>query len=231
MTFRNLILIGTSHIAHESIDRIRHAFDTHKPDIIAVELDPPRLHALLSGNQKKLSLKDILRVGIKGYLFAQLGAWAEHKLGETVGMKPGEDMLSAVRLAIHHRKLVALIDQPIEVTLKEISKHLSWKEKGRFIWDILKAVFGPKQALPFDLRTVPKPHVVKKLTTQVAKRYPHIYKVLVTDRNTYMAQRLTQIMQTEPHKIILAVIGAGHSQDVLRLVKSHVLSKTIKNPK
>lgn len=231
MKFQNLTIIGTSHIAKESLTTIQKAFDTNQPDIVAVELDHQRLHALLSGGSQRLTIKDISRVGLKGYLFAQLGAWAEHKLGESVGMKPGADMLSAVRLATHHRKSVALIDQPIEVTLKEFSRHLSWKEKGRLLWDILKAVFGPTQQLPFDLRTIPKPHVVKKLTLQVAKRYPHIYKVLVTDRNAYMAERLAHIIDLEPQKIILAVLGAGHSHDVLRLVKARVLAKTIKNPR
>lgn len=219
MKYHNLILIGSSHIAQESIAKITETFTKSQPDIVAVELDSNRLHALLSGERRTLLLKDIRKVGVKGYLFAQIGSWAEHKLGEGVGVSPGEDMVTAVRLATAHKLPVALIDQNIAVTLKEFSLHLTWKEKWRFVWDIMKAVFGPKQEIPFDLRTIPNPKVVRSLTHQVKKRYPNIYKVLVTDRNTFMAKKLAAIMRAEPDKTILAVVGAGHEEDVINLIK------------
>ncbi len=222
MKFQNIILIGTSHIAVESLTKIETAFNRHSPDIVAVELCAARLDALLSGNKTRPGWKDIKRIGVKGYLFAMLGAWAERKLGESVGMSPGEDMLKAVNLASQKHIPVALIDQNIEVTLREFSKHLSWTEKWRFIVDITKAAFSRKQSMPFDLRTVPSAKVVKRLTGQVKDRYPNIYRVLVTDRNEYMAKKLAAIMRTEQEKTILAVIGAGHEQDVLTLIKKNL---------
>ena len=219
MKYRNLVLIGTSHIAVQSVRKIETAFIEHTPDIVAVELDPGRLHALLSGDRRKPGLSDIRRIGIKGYLFAMLGAWAEKKMGESVGVTPGEDMIRAVRLATEKRVPVALIDQNIEVTLREFSRHLTWKEKGRFVVDVIKAAVGPKKDAPFDLRTVPDAKTIRKLTGQVKKRYPHIYKVLVTDRNEFMAKRLANIMRIEQDKTILAVIGAGHEEEVMKIIK------------
>ena len=225
MRYQNLVLIGTSHIAVQSVKKIETAFAEYNPDIVAVELDPGRLHALLSGDRRKPGLPDIRRVGVKGYLFARLGAWAEKKMGESVGMSPGEDMIQAVRLATEKKAPVALIDQNIEITLREFSKHLTWREKWRFVVDVIKAAIGPKKDAPFDLRTVPDAKLIRKLTRQVKKRYPNIYQVLVTDRNEFMARRLASIMRVEQDKTILAVIGAGHEEEILRIIKDS-LKKT-----
>ncbi len=34
----NIILIGTAHISEESVNEVRQAIETYKPDIVAVEL-------------------------------------------------------------------------------------------------------------------------------------------------------------------------------------------------
>ena len=229
MNLRNLVIIGTSHIAKESVERILAAFEKHDVGVVGVELDPARLSALLSGKRQHIRLRDIRHVGFKGYLFAILGQWAEHKLGERVGMKPGDDMLAAVRAASERKIPIALIDQDIDQTLKEFSRHLTWTEKWRFVVDIAKAAFGPPQHIPFDLRTVPDPALVSKLTRQVRKRYPNVYKVLVTDRNEHMARRLYAIMTHEHEKTILAVVGAGHEEEIVRLLKQ--MDKTAQSHK
>ena len=45
------------------------------------------------------------RVGIKGFLFAILGRWVSKKLGNLVGVKPGSEMLTAMKLAKKHKNL------------------------------------------------------------------------------------------------------------------------------
>ena len=51
------------------------------------------------------------------------------------------------------------------------------------------------------------------------KRYPGMFRVLVTERNHYMANALVKIAQQNPDKKILAVMGAGHAEDVGKLVE------------
>ena len=61
-------------------------------------------------------------------MFAQIGAWAERKLGAKVGVSPGSEMLKAIAAAQQIGAKIALIDQDIEITLRKFSKSLSWKE-------------------------------------------------------------------------------------------------------
>ena len=98
MEYRNLTIIGTSHIAKQSLDDVKIAIEEGKPGIVALELDRKRLPALMSTKKGKIRIYDIFRVGFKGFMFALIGAWAEKKLGEYVGVAPGSEMKQAVRL-------------------------------------------------------------------------------------------------------------------------------------
>lgn len=219
MRYRNLVLIGTSHIASQSVKAVEQTILKEQPAIVALELDRKRLFALLHPQQSKMSLKDIKRVGFKGWLFSIIGSWVEHKLGEKVGVKPGSEMLQAYYAARKINAHLALIDQDIEVTLKRFSKSLTWKEKWRLLVDVFKGLVLRKQEFTFDLSKVPNQKVIEQMIRKVKKRYPSMYHVLVTERNHVMAHRLAYLMQTYPDKTIVAVIGAGHEKEILGLIK------------
>ena len=227
MDYKNLTIIGTSHIAKQSLDEVGKAVVDGKPDIIALELDRKRIYSLFK-KPGKIRIYDIKRVGIKGFIFSLVGAWAEKKLGKIVGVSPGSEMKKAVRLARKYNIKIALIDQDIEVTLKRFSKSLTWKEKWNFIADILKAFFAKKKVIEFDLTKVPSKKVIKKLVGRVKKRYPNIYKVLVVERNHVMAENIKKLMESYPDKKILAIIGAGHEDDILELIKRPSISYSFK---
>ncbi len=220
MKYKNLNLIGTSHIAEESLKEVQKAIEKGNPDIVALELDPKRVYALMQKKPRRIRLRDIGRVGIKGFLFGLIGAWAEKKLGEQVGVKPGSEMILAIKLAKKKKIPVALIDQDIETTLKRFSQEMTWKEKWHFLVDVVKAVIFRKSEVYFDLRKVPTQKVIGKLIGKVKKRYPNIYKVLVTERNEIMARNLFNIMQKDPEKKILGIIGAGHEKEMINIIKN-----------
>ena len=225
MRYKNLILIGTSHIAKQSLEEVEKDVKEKKPDIIALELDKKRFYALTTKRTRKISLKDIKRIGLKGFIFNIIGAWVERKLGKYVGVKPGSEMLKAIELANKNKIRIALIDQDIEITLKKLSNAITWKEKWHFIVDILKGIFFRKSELKkfgiarLDLTKVPSNKLIKKLTQEVKKCYPGIYKVLVEERNEIMASNLSKIMKEHPDRLILGVVGAGHEEEMLRMIK------------
>ena len=227
MDYKNLTIIGTSHIAKQSLEDVEKEIEGQKPDIIALELDRRRLYSLFE-KPNRIRIYDIKRVGIKGFICSLIGAWAEKKLGKMVGVAPGSEMKIAVRLAKKHGIRIALIDQDIEITLKRFSKSLTWKEKWNFFVDVVKAIFVRKNVIEFDLTKVPSRKVIKKLVGQVKKRYPNIYKVLIEERNEVMAENLKKIMESHQDKKILAIVGAGHEDNILELVKKPSVSYTFK---
>ena len=227
MEYQNLTIIGSSHIAQESVLEITKAIQELKPDIIAVELDYRRYYALLYHKHRKLSIWDIRKIGFKGYVFAVIGQYVQKTLGKYAGMEPGSDMLTAIKLAKQNNIHVALIDQDIEITLSRFSASLTWREKWNFIVDLFRAIFFRKSEMKalglesFDLRKVPSKQLIEKLMRKLKKRYPLVYKVLITERNVVVANNLHGLMQEQKDKKILAVVGAGHTDDLIGLLKKY----------
>lgn len=215
--YKNLLIIGTSHIAQESITVITAEFDRYQPEIIAVELDHSRLHALLTDAKPDYSLRGIKRYGFQGYLFAVIAGLIQRKLGNIVGIKPGSDMLRAVTLARNNHKQLELIDQHIEITLQRFSKAFTFKEKMRLFWDILRSPFSKRMRI--NLAEVPKAELIHTMMLELKSRYPSLYRVLIDERNYVMAKRIYTLMEKNPEKKIMIVIGAGHEKEVLQLIK------------
>ncbi|MFH1210010.1 MAG: TraB/GumN family protein [archaeon] len=216
LIYKNVTLIGTSHISIESIKEIKSFITENKPDIIALELDEKRYYSLL--HKVKPKLKDIFQMGIGPFLITIIGAYAEKKLGEIVHVSPGSEMKSAIRLAKKYKLKIELIDQDINITLKRLLKELTFKEKLRFLYDIVTGIFK-RPKINFDLRTVPSKEIIKELISKVKKDYPSVYKTLIYERNIVMAKNLNKIIHLNPDKKILAIIGAGHEEDIFELIK------------
>lgn len=217
MEYKNLKLIGTSHIATQSIKKVRKAIEEDQPAVVAIELDPKRMQSLLQPAAKGPRFKGIRQVGFKGWLFALIGSWISRKLGARVGVMPGSDMLEAYKIAKKHKIPVYLVDRDIEVTLRRFSKQFTWKEKWRILIDILKSFFQSKKKI--NLAEVPAEEIIEQMLGQVKERYPTIYKVIVEERNHHMARNLVRLMKK--HESVIAVVGAGHLKELKRLVKEY----------
>lgn len=219
MRYKNLVFLGTSHIARQSLNEVKRHIESEKPDIIALELDRNRLNFLMGKKERKIELRAIRQVGLKGFIFSLLGSWAERKLGKIVGVAPGSEMKQAVKIARKEKIGIALVDQNIEITLQRLSKSITWKEKRNFAVDILKAIFVKEKGMEFDLTKVPDKNIIKQLLGKLKERYPNIYKVLIEERNLVIAQNIKRLMDFNENKKILVILGAGHIDEVLDLVK------------
>jgi len=127
-------------------------------------------------------------------------------------------MKAAVQLAKKNKIKIAFIDQPIQITLKRLSKALTWKEKFRFIGDFFRP---KKQQIDFDLSTVPNKQTIKRMVGEVKKQYPSLHKVLIEERNYYMARKLKGLISQFPDKKILAIVGAGHEEEIISILKEN----------
>lgn len=244
LDYKNIKLIGSSHIAKESVKEIKNVCENLSPDILALELDANRLATLISentvnktkknrnkkNNSKRYtrSLTNIFKIGINGFIFSLIGEYVEKKLGKIVGTKPGVDMMSAYVFAKKNKKKVALIDQDIKITLKNLSKRITWKEKWQFIKDLFNAFVLKKvdsginldDAKKLDLNKVPSEEIILSMMKETKRKYPTVYKSLVTDRNKVMAKNLVILSKKFPDQTILAVIGAGHEKEMKKIMKN-----------
>jgi len=216
--FQNLVLVGTSHIAIQSIKEVEEIIEKEKPEVVALELDKTRYYTLINKTERrKIGLKEMKIIGVKGFLFAKFGEYAEKKMGSMVGVSPGDEMIKAAEIASKNKCKIALIDQKIEVTLKNFSKEITWREKFKFFFDIIKGLLGIGKKIKIDLTKVPEKELINEMLKTTKNRYPNLYKVLVEDRNKYMANKLNKLMKN--YSKIVAVVGAGHEDEIVEEIK------------
>jgi len=220
MQYNNISIIGTSHIAKESVEEVKKFILEEKPDLITLELDILRFTALLNKRKKRISIKDLKKIGTMGVIFNTMGAWAEKKLGKMVDTKPGAEMLAAIKLAKQKKIPIVLIDQDMRITLSRLSKQVTWKEKLKLLFDFMLGNFHNSKKIKIDLNKVPDEKTIKKLTMEFKKRYPSLYNVIVIERNEVMAKNLNKLSTKEHDKKILSIMGAGHKEDIINLLKN-----------
>ena len=103
-------------------------------------------------------------------------------------------------------------------------KTITWKEKFRFIGDIVKGIFGKSdlKIKGLDLRKVPENEFIVQVLALVKKRYPSVYKCLISDRNKVMSKRLVKLMEKYPDALIVAVVGAGHVEGMDKIIRKSI---------
>jgi len=203
-------LIGTSHIAKESVKVVKEQIQELKPEIVALELDPSRLYALTHKTQRPKNIELIQKIGLTGFLFYLFGEFVQKKLGKIVNLSPGSEMLVAIKAAKKVNSQILLIDRNIEITLNRFSKHVKKRELVKIIFDVMFGFLRKQPDLNVDLKKVPSNELIEYVLNQTKERYPSLYKVLVDERDRYMAKALFIISKNNPEKEIIAVVGAGH---------------------
>ncbi|MGM5483319.1 MAG: TraB/GumN family protein [Nanobdellota archaeon] len=223
----NFKIIGTSHVAKESVKEIKNEMDGFDPHIVCIELDESRLAGLINKSSKKIGFSAIFKIGFFGFIFAKIGQYFQKKIGKKLNIIPGNDMLSAFNEAKKANKNIFLVDQDISITLKKLSKSIGIRDIFNMLCDVFKGIFFPKKAMRDnyglnmgikDLNKVPSKKIIKKAIGMLKKRYPGMHKALVEDRNHVMSRRIVNIIKKYPESRVLIVVGAGHKEEMDKII-------------
>lgn len=217
---KEITLIPTSHIADQSLRAVRKAIEEKKPECVAVELDINRYYGMKT--ESTVSGGEMLkRFGIMNYLIYSLMKGLQKYLGDKVGILPGSEMMRAVDIASQHKIKVAFIDRDIGVTFMRMSRIPVW-EKLKMLWLLVKGSLGLifskiyKGKYTLDLTKTPPEDIVNEAMELLEKQLPGIYRVLVKERDAYMAARIKELMKEFGN--IVVVIGAGHNKGISRIL-------------
>lgn len=216
--YKNLVILGTSHISIQSINEIKSYLTKNSPKIVALELDKDRFIALTNKNQRASSVQVLKELGIGAFIINKIGQKVEKELGKLVGVSPGAEMLEAIKICKDKNIKIALIDQDIRITLKKLSKKVPYKEKMKLISDILLSPFSKKNKIKIDLRKVPDQSFILEAINKIKERYPSIYRVLIEERNKVLAKNLYNLSISIKEEIFV-IVGAGHIEGLIEELK------------
>jgi pheromone shutdown-related protein TraB len=220
----NIILIGTAHISQESVDEVRKAIETYKPEIVAVELDSRRHDTLTKKvDWENTPISSLIKSNNAFFMLAQTFlSSVQRRLGKEYGVEPGSEMIAAMQEAEKYHLKVALVDRDITVTLKRAWRKMGIREKFRVFWEFLKAMIGydEEELDELDLKELMKQDVISQMMEEFSSIAPSAAEVLIHERDEYIAQR---IFDESKKGRVLAVVGAGH----LKGIEQHLQNKDL----
>ncbi len=200
--------MGTAHISQESVDLVKTVIEQEQPDCVCLELDDQRYQAL---SQKKkwqsLDLKKIIKnKQLSTLLVSLLMASYQKRLGGTLGVKPGAELLAAAETANQFQIPISLCDRDVRITLRRAWKSTSFLKKGYLLSSLLVSLFDKEEITEEKLAELKQKDVLSELMDEMGETLPDLKRVLIDERDVFLIEKI----KTSPGKRIVAVVGAGH---------------------
>jgi pheromone shutdown-related protein TraB len=212
---KRLTIVGTAHVSPRSIEEVKEVIERERPEAVAVELCYKRYRTLTEGIREDIPIIDVIKRGETFLLLFQLIlSHFQKKIGEEYGVKPGDEMLAAIEKAKEIGADVLLIDRDITVTFKRFWSSLSSFEKLKLFFHYIRSLFSKEE---IDVDEMLKEDVLSTLVKEFRKISPNAAKILIDERDEYMAANLLQAMQR--YNRIVAVVGAGHKDGIERAME------------
>lgn len=211
---KTIYLLGTAHVSKRSVEEVNHVIDTVRPDTVCVELDDLRYQTLIDGHRwRRIDLFQIIREKKVLFLIANLVLSAyQRRLGELLGVKPGAELIAAVHKAKKHGLELVLADRDIQATLKRTWANLSLWKKSQLISLLAGAFFSAKDVTEEEVEKLKDRDVLNEAMAEFARSMPEVQVPLIDERDRYMMSRI----QEAPGRTIVAVVGAGHVEGMVR---------------
>lgn len=205
-------LLGTAHVSRQSIEDVEQALATDSYDAVAIELCEPRYRRLTGTDDwSRADLFRIIRSGQGGLAAAQLALSAYQKrLADQLGVEPGGEMRGAIEAAAARGLPLWFVDRNIGVTLKRLVRSLPWHQRLMLINGLLASLFTRSSVDEADIENLKHGDILESTFSEFAEHSPTLYRVLVTERDRYMAANLREHIARERPARLLVVIGAGH---------------------
>ncbi|MEM6795970.1 MAG: TraB family protein [Acidobacteriota bacterium] len=214
---RRVVLVGTAHVSKSSVEVVHRVIESERPDCVCVELDPQRFEAL--SRQKtweNLDLKEVIRRRQLTTLIVNLLlASYQKKLGDDLGVQPGAELLEATQVAERLGIPVELCDRDVRVTLRRATHATPFFRRVLLLSELLASMLESPDITEEQLEELRDQDVLTEMMNEVGARHPSLKRVLIDERDSYLAQKI----RDSPGERLVAVVGAGHMQGIVRALE------------
>jgi len=208
---RTIFLIGTAHVSQDSIDEVRSAIIEEKPDMVCVELDQGRYDAMISNVWEKLDMAKVFKDGKGFLLIANLVlAGFQRRLGNELGVKPGQEMKVALETAKELGIPHALCDREVQITLRRAWASCGLWNKSKLLASLLTSAFTTEKLNKDEIENLKQSSELDKMMEELASYLPTVKETLIDERDQFLAAKIW----AAEGKRSLAVVGAGHMEGI-----------------
>jgi len=208
---KKVTVLGTAHVSEESRRDVIDLVDEIEPDLIGVELDQKRFDSMRNeSGWKDLDVVEAIRDG-NGYLllFNLILSIYQRKIGLEEGVKPGAEMLEAVKQAEERDIEYSLVDRDITETFERLREELTLWEKLRIV-----NIFQADQ-VDVSIEELKQEDMIGSIVKDLERDFPTVKQVFLDERNAYMVDKL----QEKEFDHALLVVGAAHVEGIVEELK------------
>lgn len=209
---REIVLVGTAHVSRESVEEVARVIREEAPDRVCVEIDEGRFKAMQDANSwEKLNVAKVIREG-KGFLLLAnlILSSFQRRLGQGLGVKPGDEMKRAVEVADELGVPYSFCDREVQVTLKRAWGTCGFWSKNKLLAALISSALSTEKLDEGQIEALKNKNELEGMMGELAEYLPKVKETLIDERDRYLA---TRIFQSEGKKSV-AVIGAGHLEGV-----------------
>ena len=237
---REFTLIGTAHVSRESIDEVSGIIREEKPDLICVELDDSRYASITQKESwENLNMVKVFREGKGFLLIANLVlSGFQRRMGAELGVKPGEEMKTALDIANELNIPFALCDREIQITLRRAWSSCGFWNKSKLLASLFSSAFTTEKLSAQEIEDLKNRSELDGMMNELAAYLPKVKETLIDERDQYLAAKIwTSAQGRNPPADrsvyrVIAVVGAGHMQGIknhLEKIVSGEMSAEVSN--
>ena len=211
---KEITLIGTAHVSRESADLVTRVIEEEKPDTVCIELCESRYKAIKQKNRwQNTDLIKVIREKKSFLLLSNLLLTSfQKKIGQKLGIKPGEEMIRAMESADSVGAHIHLADRDIRITLSRTWRLMGLWTKMKLLAQLVTSMGEVDSIKEEDIEKMKDKDVLETLLSEIGKTLPELRRILIDERDMY----LTEKIRSAPGKRIVAVVGAGHVPGIKR---------------
>jgi pheromone shutdown-related protein TraB len=216
---REIILIGTAHVSRESINEVDRTIREEKPDQVCVELDSGRYDSISQKeNWEKLDMVKIIKEGKGFLLMANLVlSGFQRRMGAGLGVKPGEEMKTAIETAGELGIPYVLCDREVQTTLRRAWARCGLWSKCKLLASLVSSAFTTEKMSPEEIENLKKHSELDGMMNELSAYLPSVKETLIDERDRYLAAKIYSARpEASGDKALkqIAIVGAGHIKGI-----------------
>jgi len=209
---RRIVLVGTAHVSRESVDETVAVIAAEAPDALCIELDEARWRSMNAPDAwEKTDIIKIIKEGKAFLLLANLALSSfQRRMGADSGVKPGAEMVAAIRAAEAAGIPFSFCDRDVQTTLRRAWGKSNFWNKSKLVAQLIAAAFSNEKPEAAEIERLKVRSELDEMMGELADYLPSVKEVLIDERDRYIASKIWATQGTR----LVAVIGAGHGSGV-----------------
>lgn len=205
---KEIILVGTAHVSRQSAELVTRVIEAEKPETVCIELCESRYQSMTQ--KDRWQNMDLLKVIKERKAFLLLSnlmlASFQKRIGQKLGIKPGEEMMKAIEAAEKVGARIHLADRDIRTTLSRTWRLMGLWTKIKLLGHLVISVGEVDKIKEEDVEKMKNMDVLETLLSEIGEALPELRRILIDERDQYLAYKT----RTAPGRKIVSVVGAGH---------------------